>query len=127
MIGMTTMRQEGRPLLAAILPIAILGTWCFQRLAFVPPQAGETVLLRAHFPVSAAGELAHVVPQKGVREVTPADSGARERWIQEIVEDLDPKTHKPVGAVATWQLQADARPQPYKLKIRHKTSTVEKE
>jgi len=126
MIGMTTMRQEGWPLLAVILPIAILGTWCFQRLAFVPPQAGETVILRAYFPVSAAGELAHVVPQKGVREVTHADSGARERWIQEIVEDRDPKTGVASGAVATWRLQADASAEPYRLEIRHKTSTVEK-
>src|SRR5208283_2175586 len=39
MIGMMTMKEEGWPLLAAIVPIAILGTWCFQRLAFVPPHA----------------------------------------------------------------------------------------
>lgn len=127
MIGMTTMRQEGRPLLAAMLPIAILGTWCFQRLAFVPPQAGETVTVSAYFPVSAVGELAHIVPHEGVREVTPTNSATRARWIQEIVADLDPRTHKPVGAVATWQLQADADAKPYKLAIRHKTATVEKE
>ena len=126
MIGMITMRQEGLPLLAALLPIAILGTWCFQRLAFVPPRAGETVSVRAYFPVSAVGDLAHIVPQKGLREASPAGSGARERWIREIVKDPDTKTGVAAGAVATWQLQADARAEPYRLQIRCKTCTVEK-
>ena len=82
MIGMMTMKEEGGPLLAAIVPIAILGTWCFQRLAFVPPRAGETVQVKAYFPVSAVGELAHVVPQEGLREVSGEDSGNNGHWIQ---------------------------------------------
>jgi uncharacterized membrane protein (DUF106 family) len=127
MIGMTTLKQEGWPLLAAIVPIAVLGTWCFQRLAFVPPQAGETVPLTAYFPVSAVGELAHVVPQEGVHEVSHAGSAAQERWIREIVEDRDPVTGVAAGAVAVWNLQADASVQPYRLEIRYKTCTVEKE
>ena len=34
MIAMKTLKAEWRPLLAALLPVAILGTWCFQRLAW---------------------------------------------------------------------------------------------
>ncbi len=75
-IGMMTMKEEGWPLLAAVVPIALLGTWCFQRLAFVPPPAGQPVSLKARFPVSAVGELAHVVPQEGVREVSGEDPAA---------------------------------------------------
>ncbi len=141
MIGLTTLRQEGLPLLVALLPIAILGTWCFQRLAFVPPKAGETVLVRAYFPVSAVGNLAHLVPQAGLREVTTA---AQPHWIQQIVADeieqtvtvhaADPATgkevtrkeqqKKTVGGCATWQVQADARPEPYALEIRHRDQTA---
>ena len=127
MIGMTTMRQEGWPLLAALLPIALLGTWCFQRLAFVPPKAGETVAVRAYFPVSAAGDLAHLVPQTGLREVSPATSGVRERWIQEIAKESEPGAGAAANAVATWHLQADANANPYRLQIRYGTCTVEKE
>jgi uncharacterized membrane protein (DUF106 family) len=127
MIGLTTMRQEGWPLLVVLLPIAILGTWCFQRLAFVPPKAGETVSIQAYFPVSAVGELAHIVPQKGLTEVTRTNAGASGCWIQEIVTETDPKTGAAVGAVATWQLKADASTGPYRLQIRHKTGTVTKE
>jgi uncharacterized membrane protein (DUF106 family) len=127
MIGMMTMKEEGWPLLAAIAPIAILGTWCFQRLAFVPPRAGETVPMKAYFPVSAVGELAHVVPQEGVREVSREDSGASGRWIQEIIKDVPGPDGIANSGIATWKIQARARPQPYALQIRCKTVTVEKE
>ncbi|MHB1036219.1 MAG: hypothetical protein ACYC35_15620 [Pirellulales bacterium] len=127
MIGMTTVKEEGWPLLAAIVPIAILGTWCFQRLAFVPPRAGETVLVMAYFPVSAVGELAHVVPQEGVREVSREDSGRNGRWIQEIRKDDAGPDGISKNGIATWRIQAGARPEPYALEIRYKTVGVEKE
>ena len=127
MIGMTMMKEEGWPLMAAIVPIAVLGTWCFQRLAFVPPRDGETVVVKAYFPVSAVGELAHLVPQEGVREVSQGGSGGNGRWIQEIIKD-DPGPDGIVNnGIAVWRIQAGARPEPYALAIRFKTATVEKE
>jgi hypothetical protein len=108
------------------VPIAVLGTWCFQRLAFVPPRAGEAVLLRAYFPVSAVGELAHVVPQEGLREVSREDSPGSGRWIQEITSDTPGPDGIAANGIATWKIQAEARPQPYTLAIRCKTTTVEK-
>jgi hypothetical protein len=127
MIGMTTMKQEGWPLLAAILPIAVLGTWCFQRLAFHPPQAGQSVPVKAYFPISAVGELAHLVPQAGLREVSQADSGQSGRWIQEIVNDEPGPDGLATNGVATWHVQVEARPEPYALLIRYKTTTAQKE
>jgi uncharacterized membrane protein (DUF106 family) len=126
MIGVTTLKAEGWPLLAAIVPIGILGTWCFQRIAFVPPRAGDTVPMKAYFPVSAVGGLAHVVPQEGVREVSVEESGQPGRWIQEIVEDYDNQGNV-ANSVATWYLQAEASPDPYVLEIRYKTCTQKKE
>jgi hypothetical protein len=127
MIGMTTMKEEGRPLLAAIVPIAILGTWCFQRLAFIPPHAGETVLVHAYFPVSAVGELAHVVPQDGLHEVSREDSDGSGQWIQKIIDDIPGPDGIVRNGIATWKIQAMARPEPYALEIRYKTVTVVKE
>ncbi len=127
MIGVTAMKQEGWPLLAAIVPIAILGTWCFQRLAFVPPRAGETVSVNACFPVSMVGELAHAVPQEGLREVSGEDSGNNGHWIQEIVNDVPGPGGIARNGIATWKIQAKARHEPYALQIRCKTITVKKE
>ncbi|MGA2618739.1 MAG: hypothetical protein ABSF26_14085 [Thermoguttaceae bacterium] len=126
MIGMMTMKEEGWPLLAAVVPIALLGTWCFQRLAFCPPRAGQPVSLKAYFPVSAVGELAHVVPREGVREVSRDDSGSSGRWIQEIMKDVSGPDGIAASGIATWKIQAGARPEPYRLEIRYKTATVAK-
>ncbi len=127
MIAMTTIKEEGWPLLAAVVPIAILGTWCFQRLAYVPPRAGETVAVKACFPVSAVGELAHVVPQEGVREVSREDPDSGGKWIQEVVNDAAGPGGIANRGIATWKIRARARPEPYVLEIRCKTVTVKKE
>ena len=125
-INLIAFRAEGLPLLVALAPITLLGTWCFQRLAFVAPRPGETVRLTAFFPVSAAGGLAHVVPQDGVREVSPPLVAGAGHWIQEIVAVTDPQPGPPY-AVATWQLQAEAKSTPYVLELRYRTSTFTKE
>jgi uncharacterized membrane protein (DUF106 family) len=118
MIAMKTIRAEGLPLLVAVVPIAVLGTWAFQRLEFVPPAAGEPVPLVVYFPVSAAGRIAHLVPQDGVT----AEGG----WVREIVAVTDP-AEGPPHATATWRLVAEPRPEPYRLEIRFKQGTYSKE
>ena len=69
MIAMKVMKFEGKPLLAALVPIALLGTWCFWRIEVHPPKAQEPVEVRAYFPVSAAGKLVHLVPEEGLQAV----------------------------------------------------------
>lgn len=125
MIAMMTMKQEGLPLLLAILPLAVLGTWCFQRLAFTPPKAGEAIAVTVHLPESAVGDLAHIVPRAGIRDVSGPNG--QSRWIQEVVSDVAPKTGKTVGGVAVWRIQADASPEPHTLEIRYKQASVETE
>lgn len=118
MVSLLALRAELWPLLGALLPIAVLGTWCFQRLAFVPPRAGETLELAAYFPVSAAGWLAHLVPQPGVE----VENG----WVQQIAAVTDPAEGPPHG-LANWRLRAEARPEPYQLQIRCQSHTWTKE
>src|SRR5688572_13113410 len=39
-VAVKQLKAEGLPLVASIVPIALLATWCFHRLAYVPPRAG---------------------------------------------------------------------------------------
>lgn len=111
MIALKAARSEGRPLLVAIVPLALLGVWAFQRLEYHPLEENEPIQVRAYFPVSAEGRVVHVVPRDGVR----ADNG----WIQQIRIQDD---GAPVG-VATWTLRAPARPDPYELELRYEEAT----
>ena len=106
-VALKALRQEALPLLVSILPIALLATWCFARLAYVPPQAGEQIAVVAYYPISAAGQLAHLVPQEGLG----ADGG----WIREIVAATGGAGPY---ARAEWTVRAEARPQPYDLVVR---------
>jgi uncharacterized membrane protein (DUF106 family) len=130
-ISITTMKAEGLPLLVAIVPIGLLGTWCFERIAFHPPQAGEVVPVVAYFPVSAAGQMVHIVPQAGIQAVSPDPKSPETRddcWVQEIKAVSDPPGTPPQG-VATWHLKAKAsaaKDKPYLLDIRYKKGSYQK-
>jgi len=116
LIGMKTMSAEGKPLLAAILPIAILAVWCFARIAYHVPAAGEDVRLTAYFPVSAIGRFAHIVPQEGLE----APSG----WITHVVEE---EVQGQPSGVAHWTLRGRAQSEPYRIAIRFEGETRQKE
>lgn len=116
LIGLKTFKAEGRPLLFAIVPIALLATWCFQRLEFHPPKADEPIEVVASFPISAAGKIAHMVPEDGLR----AENG----WIREIAVDESAESPR---AVTTWILQAEAKSTPYNLLVRCGDETAKKE
>jgi len=116
LIALRSLKQELLPLLAALVPIALLGTWCFNRLGFHPPRPGEPVEVIAYFPVSKAGGVVHIVPEKGV--------AAEEGWIKEIV----PVTEEgPPYSEARWKLRFEPRAEPYTLRIHYGKKIYEKE
>jgi uncharacterized membrane protein (DUF106 family) len=117
-IGMKSFAAEGKPLLASIVPIALIAVWAFSRIAFVAPDDGDPVRVQAFFPVSAVERIVHVLPQDGIE----CETG----WIQRIGEDLD-KSGAVVGGVAEWTLRCRARSEPYTLQIRYLGRTFEKE
>ncbi|HUT11695.1 MAG TPA: hypothetical protein VMY42_14435 [Thermoguttaceae bacterium] len=117
LVAMTALRSEGLPLAVALVPIALLGTWCFQRLEYHPPAAFERVPMTAYFPISAAGGVVHLVPQPGLT----AENG----WVQEIVRADESETGDP-QAVATWHLKAEAKSIPYAVEIRYREGTYTK-
>ena len=117
-IGMKTMKAEGKPLLASIVPIAILACWCWARIAHVPPTPDKPVGVNVYFTVKEIGNLVHIEPQDGLQ----ADSG----WIQEVVADVDPKGNT-VNGIARWEILAAESDEPYHLEIRYNGKTYEKE
>jgi uncharacterized membrane protein (DUF106 family) len=79
LIKMKTMKYEGKPLLWALLPVGLLATWAFMRMAYVPPRLHETVEVRAYVPRSAIGQVAHLAPEPGIEAV--------DGWVQPVVDD----------------------------------------
>jgi len=114
LVALKTLKAEGKPLLVSLIPILLLATWAFARLAYVPVPDGEPVQVSAYFPLSAVGEVAHIVPQEGL----DCDTG----WIAGIVADVDVDA-TPTNAVAVWELNGRAQPEPYALKLRWRDET----
>jgi uncharacterized membrane protein (DUF106 family) len=134
-IAMRKLTAEFKPLLLAIVPVALLATWAMARVEFHPPIEDEEIEVLAFAPsATAAGELIHIAPQ-------PPDLEAVGSWIQVIVKKPNepswwerflvwahltkPSTPEP-DAVATWIIKGKARPEPYVLKIPFRDATVER-
>jgi len=79
-IKMKSLRREVRPLLWALIPVTLLATWSFERLAFLPPRLDQPVEIRACVPHAAIGQLAHLAPEPGL-------GVTEDGWIQQVVED----------------------------------------
>ncbi|MBL8799577.1 MAG: hypothetical protein JNM56_37185 [Planctomycetia bacterium] len=114
-VAMKVLRAEGKPLVASLMPISLLAVWCLARLEFHPPRQGELVEVRAYFPASAIGQVAHIAPQPGL--------DASEGWIQKIEEDPVRGPDGGTNGLAIWKLRAADRAEPYALAIRQGGTT----
>ena len=94
LIKMKSMKFEGKPLLWALLPVGLLATWAFARLAFIPPQLNQPIEVRAVVPRSAIGQKAHLAPDAGI-EVAG-------NWVQPAVEDRRTVASNTWDAAGTW-------------------------
>lgn len=114
MVAMKAFAQEGRPLLLAVLPIAMLATWCYNRLGYFPPREREPVEVVFYGPVSAVGETVTLLPQDGLE----ADG-----WVRLAREE---KIGAEPTAVARWNVRGTAGKQPYKLVFRWREETFDR-
>lgn len=114
MIAMRTLPQEALPLLLVIVPVAMLATWCFNRLGYRPPRGGEGVEVVFYAPVSAVGEVMHLVPESGL---------TADRWVQPI--ELGEIQRQPTG-LAWWTVRAQPRRTPYRLTFRFRGRTFDR-
>jgi len=136
LVKVRSMRFEAKPLLVAIVPVALVATWAFARLGYHPPKMDETIEVRAYLSTTAIGRPVHLVPQQWLE----AEGG----WVQTVVQDKPAVPDGPWDAmnarmrgllgmdgplegVAVWRLKAQGRPEPYLLKVRYGGRTYEKE
>lgn len=70
-IRLLQLRAEGRVLLFALVPLALLGAWGLERLPYRSPPTGEPLTLNVRFRPSAAGSLTHLVPVDPLEFGTP--------------------------------------------------------
>jgi uncharacterized membrane protein (DUF106 family) len=130
------LRYEARPLLYAVVPVVLLAVWCFGRLEFHPPRAGERVEVRVRLATSAVGRPIHVVPQDGL-----ASEGG---WVRQVAEEVPQEPDgawaafnawlrglcgmtPPPGGVAVWRLAGDGSRPRYDLQFRFGDETFRKE
>ena len=101
-VAFRTLGQEWKPLLVSLVPVAVLAVWCFSRLEFHPPAAGEPVEVALYTPVPAIGDLAHIVPADGVEA---------EGWVRLVAPDATGTdatgtNAPPANGIAAWTVRA---------------------
>jgi hypothetical protein len=112
LVAIKALKAEAKPLLVSVLPIALVGIWCFHRLACVPPRPGQAIAARSWFTADSVGDVAHLVPQQGLS----SDNG----WVR-VVREASGK--EGACGVADWSIRADASDRPYMLVFRHGSSS----
>ena len=110
MIKWLQMKSEFPGFAASVIPVVLLAVWATDRLGYYPPQAGQTVTLKATFPVSSVDQLAYVVPPEHVVSTEAPIC---------LVQLNEEKT---LG-VAEWRLKL-AQAGDTQLTIRHRGQTV---
>lgn len=117
-IGWIAMKSEGRPLLASLPIIAVLAVWAFSRIAWLPPPPDEPIEVRFYFTESEIGRIAFLLPETGL-----AIESGRLRRIQ---PSYGPDGHTVDGGVAAWQLRAEPRSTPYRVRLRYRAKTFQR-
>lgn len=113
-IAMEGFKAEGLPLLASLIPIALLAVWAFSRLDYYPPAAGAAVPVRLTFPGSEVGTLAHLRPLDGVE--------SKNGWIRQVKPDPNSPEG---GGFAEWDLLCRKQDAPYDLRFRQGGETLD--
>ena len=119
-IGLKAMRQEGWPLLASVVPVALIAVWAFARIAYVTPVPMEGITLKVYFPADAITDFVHMLPpEEGLR----VEGGL----IRRIEEDYAEDGVTVLAGQAGWTLSAQKRKAPYRLRFRRKGKIIEHE
>lgn len=92
-VGLVQIRQEGRPLLAALVPLVILATWSFFRLDYLPARVDEPIPVTAYFSMSSVDRVVTLVPEPGLE--------AADGWIQRITAVTN---MGPAYGIAKWSI-----------------------
>ncbi len=119
-IGLKAIRQEGWPLLASVLPVALIAVWTFGRIAYHTPDPEDGITLSMYFPAEAITDLVHMLPPEG--GVTVSNG-----LIRRVEDDYAQDGLTVVAGRADWTLSAQKRDAPYMLRFRCKGKIIEHE
>jgi uncharacterized membrane protein (DUF106 family) len=138
LIGVRSFKYEGLPLLASIVPIAMLAVWAFARLAYVAPVEGQKMRLAVDFPAYAHGDLVTLVPQDGMT----VEGNTWVRQVQTVVTSYDALGRQPVALEgnrpsqdfvpanverAVWVVSCRKSAKPYPLVFRFRDQNLDHE
>ena len=112
MVSGIKLKAEGKPLLAAVVPIILLAVWAVERLDYLPPRVDADLEVRAYYPLSSVGELTHLVPPAGCEMC-----GSAVRLVE-----VDPDGE--ANGIASWVLRPTSASESIELLIRHKGETA---
>ncbi|MCC5790250.1 MAG: hypothetical protein JJT75_11490 [Opitutales bacterium] len=112
MAAIKALKAEKKPLLWAIIPIALLATWAFNRLDYFPAEDGQVLEYSIYLPITTAGDLVTLFPEQGIE-------AKEEGWITEVVPVSDHPIYPPHG-LGNWTIQVSEEQSPYDLRIRHR-------
>jgi uncharacterized membrane protein (DUF106 family) len=130
-IKIKSMKFEGKPLLWSLIPIALLATWAFGRLAYVPPKLNEPVDVKVYVTRSSIGQVLHIAPEDGLDvqngyvqtagpDTFPSPANLWERCNAYVCSNLN-MVAQPEG-VAVWKVAArDSRKHTLRIRYGGKT------
>ena len=102
------------PALLALLPLSIVVTWAAGRLPHYPPDGGTPVKLTAYTPITAVGEVVHLVPHPALQ--------VQDGWMRAIEAG---ERHGRRRGLAAWQLTCPPPPIELQLQIRLGADTIQ--
>lgn len=100
-------RAEFPAVCASLLVLSAIIPWGQRRLEYLPVRGSESIEFMARTPPAMIGQVAHLVPQKGMS----SDAG----WIRLVASDVE--QGMPVGRVA-WSLQFVPATKPVAIALR---------
>ena len=109
-IKWTQMKAELLGLAVSIAPIALLATWAYERLEYLPPKTNQNIVIRAEFPLSSVDHLTHIVLPAGIET-----TGAPIQVVRKVSDDAK--------GVAEWNVRMTNAGES-ELLIRHRGETV---
>lgn len=112
MIKGMQLSADMRVLSVVLIPVAILAIWASERLDYFPPRVGDTLVIRASYPISSVDRVTHLVP---IPQLTMSSNA---------ITLVSATSDSPPNGEATWRIQPTSAGK-YSLTIRHLGESVE--
>jgi uncharacterized membrane protein (DUF106 family) len=133
-IALRKLAAEGKPLLAAIVPVALLATWALYRVEFHPPAADEEIELVVYVhAMTVNDEIIHLNRVDGLEATNGLIQTISEQpnepswwsWLMARLHLTTLATPEP-DRTATWIIKGKAQAEPYELRIPFRDCTIER-